>query len=68
MIPALATIIGVYVIFRMFETMFFSTSRYSGKAQHVVVSIFAGIAALVVLFNLINIWIAASQPGATPKF
>jgi hypothetical protein len=68
MVPALATIIGVYVIFRMFETMFFSTARYAGKAQHIIVGIFAGLVVVIVFFTLVDIWNAASRPGAIPKF
>jgi hypothetical protein len=61
-IPALGTMIGSYIIFRMMEVVLFSGSRYSGKAQHVLASVLAGIVGIVTLFNMLEIWLSGS-PG-----
>jgi len=66
MLPALATMIGAYIIFRMIETLFLATTRYSGRTQHVVVGILAGLVGVVVLVQMIEVWIAGTRSSGTP--
>lgn len=61
MIPALATIISAYVVFRMAEVFCFPRTRYLNKGAWVVMLVFAAIVILVVGFNLMSILSAGSQ-------
>lgn len=63
MIPALATIISAYIVFRMFEVFAFPGTRYLNTGVRVVMFILAGIVILVVAVNLIDIFSAGVQPG-----
>ena len=67
MIPALATMIGIYIIFRMVEVLFLASSRYSGKFQHILVGVLAGVTGLIVFFELISVWLAGNNAGNIPR-
>ena len=67
MLPAIATMVGLYIIFRMIETVFLSTSRYSRKFQHVFVGILAGIIGVIVFVEMIGVWLAGSNAGNIPR-
>lgn len=61
MIPALTLITGAYVIFRMIETLFLATSRYSGKLQHIAVCVLAGLTGVITLFGMISVLTSGSR-------
>lgn len=63
MIPALATIISAYIIFRMLEVFAFPATHYSNTGVRIVICILAAIVILVVAVNLIDIFFAGAQPG-----
>jgi len=66
MLPALSTIIAAYVFFRMIEVLFFAQTRYSGKAQHVIVAVLAFLVMGVTALCMFAIWSAGLQ--STPAF
>jgi hypothetical protein len=66
MIPALATIISAYIVFRMLEVFAFPGTRYLNTGVRVVMCILAAIVILVVAVNLIDIFSAGVQPGLIP--
>jgi|GEM_PF-4634112 len=65
MIPALATIVSAYIVFRMLEVFAFAGTRYSNTAARVIMFVLAVIVILVVGVNLADIWSAGVQaiPG-----
>lgn len=65
MIPALATIISAYVIFRMIEVFVLSQTRYQSRTAHVVIAVFAVIVILIVGFNIVDIYFAGVQSTPT---
>ena len=65
MIPALATIVSAYIVFRMLEVFAFAGTRYSNTAARVIMCVLALLVIAVVGLNLADIWSAGMQaiPG-----
>ncbi len=65
MLPALSTIIAAYVFFRMIEVLLYAQTRYSGKAQHVIIAILAFVVMGITTLCMFAIWSAGLQstPG-----
>ncbi len=60
MIPIIGFMVGVYILFRMLEVWFFSSSRYQSERMHIVICFVALLVMAVTVLCLLALVASSS--------